>query len=125
MARPRKTNDALGKVFGLGVKRVRERQGLKQEALAFEVGYGDRSQIAKIETGKTVPSLDKALRLAATLQVPLEAFMVIGRGEIDAPEKGQLGIFQSRMPRSPLSYVFSRESSSALLFPSLIYATAQ
>ena len=103
MARPRKSDDAdaIGKVFGLGVKRVREKYGMKQEVLALEVGYGDRSQIAKIETGKTVPSLDKALRLAKILQVPLEAFVCIGRGELDAPDKVHTGILQPEMYASP------------------------
>jgi transcriptional regulator with XRE-family HTH domain len=87
MGRTRKNNETIGRDFGLGVKRVRERQGWKQEALAFEVGYGDRSQIAKIETGRTVPSLDKALRLSEILKVPVAAFVLIGQGVASAPEE--------------------------------------
>ena len=81
VARQKRTDDVIGKCFGLGVKRIREGRGIKQEALAIDVGYGNRSQIAKIETGKTIPSLDKALRLAAILQVTVETFVLIGSRE--------------------------------------------
>jgi transcriptional regulator with XRE-family HTH domain len=99
MARTKKSDENLGKTFGLGVKRVRENQGMKQETLAMEVGYGDRSQIAKIETGKTVPSLDKALRLAETLQVPVEAFMKIGQAD-------HIDSLESFRPETWLSHFF-------------------
>ncbi len=65
-------------VFGRGLKRVRTQQGMKQEVLARLAGYVNHSNIAKIEGGKTLPSLDKALALARILNVPIEAFVAEG-----------------------------------------------
>ena len=81
MGRTKLLDGDLGKSFGIGLKMIREERGMKQETLALAVGYSDHSQITKIEHGTTVPSLDKALRLATILHVPLEMFLRVGRGE--------------------------------------------
>lgn len=73
--------ESVSVVFGQGMRRIREAQGMKQETLARLAGYGDHSNIAKIEGGKTLPSLAKGLRLAEVLQVSLDAFMIAGKGE--------------------------------------------
>ena len=65
-------------IFGRGLKRVRKQQGMKQETLARLAGYVNHSNVAKIEGGKTLPSLDKALTLARILNVPVEAFILEG-----------------------------------------------
>ena len=68
----------LETAFGRGLRRIRKQQKMKQEALAQAAGYKDHTNIVKMEGGKTLPSLGKALLLARILQVPVEAFVVDG-----------------------------------------------
>lgn len=51
------------------IKALREQQGLSQEALALQVGYRDRSSIAKVEAGKVDLSQSKIAAFAAALDV--------------------------------------------------------
>lgn len=71
-------DERLQAVFGHGLKRIRKRRGMKQQALATATGYKDHTNIVKMEGGKTLPSLGKALELARVLQVPVEAFVYEG-----------------------------------------------
>lgn len=82
MGRIRQVESDLPRIFGRGMRSIREYRAMNQETLGHAVGYGDHSQIAKIEKGKTVPSFGQAIRLAAILDVTLEAIMRAGRGEI-------------------------------------------
>ena len=50
---------------------LRERAGLTQAALAQRSGV-TQGKISDYETGKTIPRLDSAMKLAAALNVPLE-----------------------------------------------------
>ncbi len=51
------------------IKALREQRGLSQEALALQVGYRDRSSIAKVEAGKVDLSQSKIAAFAAALDV--------------------------------------------------------
>lgn len=51
------------------IKALREQRGLSQEALALQVGYRDRSSIAKVEAGKVDLSQSKITAFAAALDV--------------------------------------------------------
>lgn len=64
------------------IKALREQRGLSQEALALQVGYRDRSSIAKVEAGKVDLSQSKIAAFAAALDVtPAE---LLGWGEAQA-----------------------------------------
>lgn len=52
------------------LKVVRKRQGFTQEVLAAESGLA-LSQIARIETAKTNPTVSTLMRIARTLEVPV------------------------------------------------------
>ena len=52
------------------IKALREQRGLSQEALALQVGYRDRSSIAKVEAGKVDLSQSKIAAFAAALAAP-------------------------------------------------------
>lgn len=58
------------KAFAIQLKRIRLREGFTQNQLAFESGL-TLSQIARIETARTNPTLSTVFRLARTLNVPL------------------------------------------------------
>ena len=55
--------------FGENLKKVRNREGLSQEALALKVGISS-SSIARIETGKINTTISTAMHIAEKLDVP-------------------------------------------------------
>jgi len=55
-------------MFGAAVKRLREKRGLTQEALAHEAGITS-SYAGQVERGRRVPSLTVVLKLARALKV--------------------------------------------------------
>ena len=59
------------------VRQLREKQGLSQEQLAIQLGYRDRSTIAKIETGKQGLSQKKIRQLASFFNVSINHIMGI------------------------------------------------
>lgn len=64
------------------VRRARERRGMTQDELAAAVGILKR-QVSRYETGDQSPSLEIAVSLAQTLQVPLAEIAGITPGGID------------------------------------------
>jgi transcriptional regulator with XRE-family HTH domain len=52
------------------LKLVRKRHGYTQERLASEAGL-ELSQIARIETAKTNPTVSTMMRIARTLDIPV------------------------------------------------------
>jgi transcriptional regulator with XRE-family HTH domain len=56
--------------FGSRVRWWRQRRGLSQLDLAGQAGTSQR-HVSFLESGRTVPSRDMVLRLAAALNVPL------------------------------------------------------
>ena len=65
----------FAKAFGKSVRKYRKACGMKQEDLGQSSGYDDHSIISKIETGKSLPSLEQAFVLARVLHKPLESFV--------------------------------------------------
>lgn len=57
------------------IRTLREKQGLSQEQLAQQLGYRDRSSIAKIETGKIQLSQTKLEQLSKFFQVSVYRLM--------------------------------------------------
>ena len=53
------------------VKQCRKKEGLTQEALAQAVGIG-RSTVSEIESGRRVPGVDVAIRIARVLSCTVE-----------------------------------------------------
>ena len=63
------------------LRRIRVRQGVSQERLAYDAGV-DRSYTGALERGEENPTVDVLDRLAETLQVPLaELFRAPKAGE--------------------------------------------
>ena len=56
----------------------RKALGMSQEDVAYKLKI-EQTDLSKIERGAKRPSLDLALRLAAVLQLPTEAFAAGGR----------------------------------------------
>ena len=61
----------MGRIDGAAVRLARERLGLTQAELAERAGIS-RQVVVTIETGRHVPSVDAALRLARCLGAPVE-----------------------------------------------------
>lgn len=59
----------------LRIKECRTRQGLSQEALANELGYKDRSMIAKIEAGRVDLPTTKLMQIANVFDMPIDYFL--------------------------------------------------
>jgi transcriptional regulator with XRE-family HTH domain len=60
------------KLLAEQLKKVRTGKGFTQEELAYEADI-TLSQIARIETAKTNPTVSTIFKLARTLQVPVSA----------------------------------------------------
>lgn len=60
--------DELTKRFALAIKDARERNGMSQQALAFQIGVS-LDHVSKLERSKYLPGLDVAARLVRALGV--------------------------------------------------------
>jgi transcriptional regulator with XRE-family HTH domain len=60
---------------GERIRALRIARGMKQEALALEVGYSSRGTIAQFENGLALPSIDKAVAIAEFFRIPLDALV--------------------------------------------------
>ena len=65
------------------IRQARLRKGLTQLKLALLAGIG-RSTVSNMETGRYIPRVDDAIRVAQALQMPVEALFRLE----DAAEKG-------------------------------------
>jgi transcriptional regulator with XRE-family HTH domain len=65
-----RSQQALALSIGKRIHDLRKERGMKQATLAFEAGYTNRSTIAQIENGLTLPSVDKVIEIARALGVP-------------------------------------------------------
>ena len=83
----------LGTLIGKNVEMHRRRLGLVQKQLSAKVGYADHSQIAKIESGTTLPHLDKALALAHCFNITLDA--LVGESKMPAQATEAAGIVRN------------------------------
>lgn len=61
--------------FGKNLKRIREERNFTQEKLAYESELS-LSQVARIETGKTNPTLCTIVVIAKTLKIEPSALLV-------------------------------------------------
>jgi transcriptional regulator with XRE-family HTH domain len=92
--------DAKARValFGRRVKHLREANGLSQDALATAIGYGSRSSIANIESGRQEPPLSIALALADFFGVRLEALTADEPAESPDPASIAVRAFLAGLP---------------------------
>lgn len=67
--RPKRKN--FGEEFGERLKSARERRGFTQEQLAEAVGM-HAGRISDYESGRIVPQLEKAARMAGVLEITLD-----------------------------------------------------
>lgn len=65
------------------IRQARLRKGLTQLKLALLAGIG-RSTVSNMETGRYIPRVDDAIRVARALQMPVEALFLLE----DAAKKG-------------------------------------
>jgi len=70
--------------FGARLTQLRKRQRLSLSELARQMGV-NYMQVSRYEKGQTLPSIENAARLAATLQVSLDA---LATGSEAAPPPG-------------------------------------
>jgi len=57
-------------MVGKLIREARQQAGLKQEALAAQLGIDSNSFISQVERGRLIPSLDMAHKLELALQLP-------------------------------------------------------
>ncbi|MGG5504150.1 helix-turn-helix domain-containing protein [Myroides odoratimimus] len=63
----------LLKTIGLNVKKARELKGLSQvELVGLMEGNIDTTNISRIESGRTNPTIFTLYRIASALEIPLE-----------------------------------------------------
>lgn len=68
----------LLKTIGLNVKKARELKGLSQvELVGLMEGNIDTTNISRIESGRTNPTIFTLYRIASALEIPLENLTII------------------------------------------------
>lgn len=61
---------SVTELFGARIRELRRIRGFSQDRLAEVIGI-DQKHMSRIELGKSYPSLDRLVRIAEALQVPL------------------------------------------------------
>ncbi|MBQ3509306.1 MAG: LexA family transcriptional regulator [Peptococcaceae bacterium] len=89
------SNARFEKTVRENIKKRRLEAGLTQGELAKLVGYADKSMIAKIEAGKTVPSLEKLEQFAEALNTT--ALELAGFPPIKPPTPEQLAAWEEEL----------------------------
>jgi transcriptional regulator with XRE-family HTH domain len=59
---------------GIDLLALRERRGLSQTAVCKRAGLS-RSALSKIESGRSVPTIETLLKLANSMKLPLAKFL--------------------------------------------------
>ena len=59
---------------GIDLVALREERGLSQTAVSKRAGIS-RSALAKIESGRSVPTIETLLKLANSMRLPLSKFL--------------------------------------------------
>lgn len=67
---------------GAGIRRIRERKKLSQEALAAQAGL-HRNYIGNVERGERNPSLVILVRICSALKVPLSKLILEAEASTD------------------------------------------
>jgi transcriptional regulator with XRE-family HTH domain len=79
------------------VRAHRKRVGLSQRELAFMLGYGDESAVAKHESFRAVPPLLIALAYEIIFQVPAGELFAGFREVVEASVEQRIAEFKARM----------------------------
>lgn len=61
-------------IIGDNIRRIREEKRLSQKELAAAIGVAP-TQYSRVETGKVMPALKTLIKIAKTLDVPLDALV--------------------------------------------------
>jgi transcriptional regulator with XRE-family HTH domain len=59
---------------GIELVALREQRGLSQDAVSKRAGIS-RSALSKLESGRSVPTLETLLKLANSMELPLAKFL--------------------------------------------------
>lgn len=70
-------------LFGARIRELRKAQGLTQDQLAEILGI-EQKYVSLIEHGKSYPSLDRLMRIAEALKVPLPSLFEFMHHDLDA-----------------------------------------
>lgn len=74
--RPETGHQSVHQVLvGRMVRMLREREGWSQAQLAQRLGYDSTAAISMIETGKALPSLDKAIEMAGLFHTTVDELL--------------------------------------------------
>jgi transcriptional regulator with XRE-family HTH domain len=68
------TQSDFARLFGMNLAKTRRKVGLSQEELGFRASL-HRTAVGQLERGERSPMLDSAVRLAATLEVPIDSLL--------------------------------------------------
>jgi transcriptional regulator with XRE-family HTH domain len=69
-------------IVGQRIRQERERLGMSQEQLATAVGFGNRSQVNKVEAGTRKVDSMELYGFAEALGIPMDALFDEARGEV-------------------------------------------
>lgn len=72
----------LLKIVGKNIKEIRQSKGIAQVDLAVKMeGKIDTTNISRIESGRTNPTVYTLYRISEALEVPLEELLKVGLSE--------------------------------------------
>jgi len=79
---------------------ARQRVGLEQKSVALRLGHKTASTVSEYETGRIVPNLHTALKLAAIYRTPVEKLYAALNAEVVAEvARAEQKYGRSRVPR--------------------------
>lgn len=102
----------LAKQIGKRIKIAREEARLTQDDVADKLDIG-RAQVANIETGRTLITVEHLLKLPAILNYPVGYFLGV-KDELTADEMRLLTIYRS-LPQTGPTRFFAQKSILSLL----------
>jgi transcriptional regulator with XRE-family HTH domain len=108
--RRRPGEDRVPERIGENLRRIRNREGLSQEQLAWRASL-HRTEIGLLENGKRVPRIDTLMQLAGALGVPAEELLdgiywvpgtaIGGEFDFDAPGDPKVWLGDEREDEIP------------------------
>lgn len=70
------TQEDLQKLIGRNIRIIRERKGMSAQELASTCNF-EKSNMSRLESGKTNPTIATLYKISQALEVPLEEIIAI------------------------------------------------